>query len=107
MHFDVGAHLGEFAHDDLRAAVAGVAHVFAVGGAQQEHFGGGDRLAHVAQRVAHQLRGVQRAGVVDVNGQGGDLEDVILEPKDVPVGPNAQPAVFGQAIAADARPRER
>ena len=45
---------------------------------------------------------VQRAGVVDVDGRGGDLEDVIFKAQDVPVGPVAQPAVLGQAIAADA-----
>ena len=68
MHFDISAHLGELAHDHLRAAVTGVAHVFAIGRAQEEDFGGRDGFAHVAQGVPHQLGGVQRAGIIDVNG---------------------------------------
>ena len=107
MDLDIGAHLGEFAHDHLRAAVAGVAHVFTIGRAQHQDFGGRDGLAHVTQGITHKLGRVQRAGVVNVNGQRRDLEDVILESKDVPVSPYAQSAVFGQAIAANARPRER
>ena len=35
---------------------------------------------------------------------GRDLEDVVLEAHQGVVGPEAQPAVLGQAVAADARP---
>ena len=43
VHRHLGAHLGQLAHDDLRAAVAGVADVLAVGGAQQGDVGGRPR----------------------------------------------------------------
>ena len=96
---DLGAHFGEAAHQDLGARIAGVADVLAVGGAADQHLGAGDRHAHVAQGVAHQLRRVQGARVVDVDGLVGDLEDVVLKTEDVLVGPDAQAAVLGQAVA--------
>ena len=49
---------------------------------------------------------MQRAGVVDVDGRGGDAEDVVLEAQDMLVGPVAQAAVLGQAVPADARAGE-
>jgi hypothetical protein len=51
---------------------------------------------------------VQAAGVVDVDGGRGDLEDrvAVLEAQDVLVGPVAEAAVLGQAVAADARAGE-
>ena len=62
VHLDLRAHFGQLAHDDLRAAVARVAHVLAVGGPEQRHLGGGHDLAHVAQGVAHELGRVQAPG---------------------------------------------
>ena len=56
VHPHFGAHFGEFAHDDFRAAVAGVADIFAIACAADEHVGAGDVLAHVAQGVACQVR---------------------------------------------------
>ena len=49
---------------------------------------------------------MQRASVVDVDGQRRDLEHVVLEAEDVLVGPHAEAAVLGQAVAADARAGE-
>ena len=90
VHRHLAAHFGQLAHDDLRAAVAGVAHVLAVGGPQKGDFGGRHDLAHVAQGIAHQLGHVQGAGVVDVDGRGGDLENVVLKAHQGVVGPDAQ-----------------
>ena len=58
------------------------------------------------KRVAHQLRGVQGAAVVDVYGHGCDLEQGVLEAHEVMIGPDPQAAVLGQAVAADARAGE-
>ena len=100
----VGAHFGELAHDHFRTAVAGIAHVLPVAGAANQHVGPGDVAAHVPQGVAGQFGDVQRPGVVDVDGHRADLEDfvAVLEAEDVLVGPIAQAAVLGQAVAADA-----
>ena len=50
----LGAHLGEFADDHLRAAITGVADVLAVARAADQHVGSGDVAAHVrkASRVS-------------------------------------------------------
>ena len=98
---DLRAHLSELADDGLRAAVAGVAHVLAVGGAKDDDLRGGDDLAHVAQRVADKLGHVERTRVVDVDGKRRHFEDVVLEAHQVVVRPDAQTAVLREAVAAD------
>ena len=99
---DLRAHLGELADQGLGAAVTGVAHVLAVGGPQDDDAGGGDDLPHVAEGVADQFGGVEGPGVVDVDGQRRDLEDVVVEAHEGLVGPDAEAAVLGEAVAADA-----
>ncbi len=51
---------------------------------------------------------MQGARVVDVDRQGSDLEHAVavFEAEDVPVGPEAQPAVLRQAVAPDPRAGE-
>jgi len=44
---------------------------------------------------------MQGAGVVDVNGQRGYLEDVVFKAHQFLIRPHAKAAVFGQAVAAD------
>ncbi len=46
---------------------------------------------------------MEGAGVVDVDRERRDLEDVVLEAHEGLVGPDAQPAVLGEAVAADPR----
>ena len=48
---------------------------------------------------------MQGAGIVDVDGRGGDPEYLvaILKPEDMFIGPVTQSAVLGQAVAADTR----
>ncbi len=46
---------------------------------------------------------MQRPGVVDVNGQWRDLENIVLKPVDMAVGPETESSIFGQAVASDAR----
>jgi hypothetical protein len=50
------------------------------------------------------LDDVQGASVIDVDGHGCDLEDIVVESHEGVIGPDAKTAVFWQAIAADARP---
>ena len=79
MYPDIAAHFCNLPHDKLRPAVAGVAYVLPVGGAQERHGRSGHDLAHVPQCVAHVLHGTQRPRVVDVDGRRGDAEVLILE----------------------------
>ena len=104
MNPDLRAHLVQTPDKDLRAAVAGIPHILPVRCAEDEDFGRGDRHVHVPQGVADKLRCMERTGVIDVDGRRRHFEDVVLEPEDVLVSPYAEAAVFGQAVAADARP---
>jgi len=103
---DFRTHFRELSHHDLRAAVAGVPHVLPVGGAEEGDLGGGDDLPHVPEGVPDELRHVEGAGVVDVDRKRRDLEDVVLEAHQGLVGPDAQAAVLGKAVAADPRSGE-
>jgi len=91
---DFRTHFRELSHHDLRAAVAGVPHVLPVGGAD---------LPHVPEGVPDELRHVEGASVVDIDRERRDLEDVVLEAHQGLVGPDAQAAVSGEAVAADSR----
>ena len=74
VHFDFSAHLRQFADHDLRPAVAGIPHIFAVGRAEQEYFRGGQRLAHVAKGVADELRRMaQKQGMRTLREEAIDL----------------------------------
>ena len=73
------AHFRELADDDLRAAVPRVGDVLPVARPAQQHIGPGNVAAHIAERIPRQRRHVQAAGVVDVDGRRGYLEDVVLE----------------------------
>jgi len=103
VHPHLGPHLGELAHHDLAAAVAGVAHVLPVAGAGQQDLGAGDVAVHVAQGIPGELGDVQRAGVVDIDGGGGDLEHLlaVFKAEQVFVGPVTETAVLGEAVAAN------
>lgn len=101
MDADFGPHLRELAHEGFRAAVARIAHILAVGGAQDHNLRGGDDFSHVAQGVADEFSRMQRARVVDVDGQRRDFENVVVKAHELVVGPDAQAPVLGQAVAAD------
>ena len=103
---DIRTHFRELSHHDLRTAVAGVPHVLPVGGAEEGDLGGGDDLPHVPEGVPDQLRHVEGAGVVDIDRERRDLEDVVLEAHEGLVGPDAQAPVLGEAVAADPRAGE-
>jgi len=100
---DFRTHFGELSHHYLRAAVARVAHVLPVGGAEDGDLRGGDDLPHVPKGVPDELRDVEGAGIVDVDRHRRDLEDVVLEAHQGLVGPDAEAPVLGEAVAADPR----
>ena len=102
------ARLGEFAQNQFAAAVTRIPHILAVTRTRQQDPRTRDIPAHVAQRVARELRHVQGARVIDINRGGAHLEHAItiLKTQDVLVGPITQPAVFRQAVSADARARK-
>ncbi len=96
-------HFRELSHHDLRAAVAGVPHILPVGGAEDGDPGGCYDLAHVPEGISDELCRVEGAGVVNVDGERGDLEDVVIKAHESMVGPDAQAPILGQAVAADPR----
>jgi len=49
---------------------------------------------------------VKTAGVVDVNCQRCNPEDIVIEAEDVRVRPASKAAIFWQAISANTGPRE-
>ncbi len=100
VNLHVGAHLREFSHDQLGAAVPGIAHVLAVRRSEDEDVGRGDGPVHVPQRVTDHLRDSEGPGVVDVHRGRRDAEDVVVEPEDVPVGPDSESSVLGEAVPA-------
>ena len=106
MDADLGPHLGELADQRLGTAVARIAHILPVGGAQYHDLRRGHDFAHVAQRITDQLRGVKRTGIVDVDRQRRDLEDVVVEAHQGLVSPDPQAAVLREAVSADPRAGE-
>ena len=98
----LSAHFGELAHDELGAAVARVANVFAVRSAEHEDLGRRYGAVQVTQGVAGHLAHAKGAGVVDIDGRGRDFKDIVFPAEDMFVRPHAEAAVFGQAVTADA-----
>jgi len=106
MDADLRTHFGKLADKRLGAAVAGVADVLTVRGAQHHHLRGSDDLAHVAQGVPDKLGDVEGARVVDVDRKRRHLEDVVFEAHQRVVRPDAEAPVLRQAVAPDPRPGE-
>ena len=106
VYANLGPHFSQLPDQRLGAAVAGVAHVLPVGGAEEGDLRSGDDLPHVPKGVPDELRHVEGAGVVDVDRKRRDLEDVVLKAHEGPVGPDAQAAILGEAVAADPRTGE-
>src|SRR5699024_1215935 len=104
--FYIGTHFGEFANHQFGTAIASVADIFAIGGAEDQNVRGGERFAHVAEGIAHELRRLKRARVVDVYGGWSDFKNVIFKAEDVFVSPEAKASVLGKAIASDTRARK-
>ncbi len=101
MHTDLGAHFCEPTDENLGTAVTGVAHILAVGGAQHQHIGRGNGDIHITHSIAGNRCGMQSAPVIDIDGLGCDLENIIFKSENVLTGSHAQSAVLGQAITAD------
>ena len=67
---------------------------------------GGDDLPHVPEGVADEFGGMEGPGVIDVDRQRRDLEDVVVKAHQGLVRPDAQSPVLGEAVAADPRAGE-
>src|SRR5437867_3595647 len=71
------AHLGKLAQNQLAATVTRIPDILAVACTREEDPCTGNIPAHVAQRVARELRNVQSARVIDIDSSGAHLEDAI------------------------------
>jgi hypothetical protein len=80
--------------------------VFPIRGAKNGNLGSSDYLAHIAEGITDQLCNVEGTGVVNVDGEGRDLEDIIIEAHEGMISPDTEAAVLGKAVAADAGARE-
>ncbi len=73
-------HFGYLPDAHLRAAVAGITHIFAVGDSEKRNFRGCDNFSHVSQGIPHKLGHMKRTGVVDIDGHRCNLKYFIFKP---------------------------
>jgi len=89
VNLNISSHFSKFTNNKFGTAITGITNIFTIGRTQNEDTGSSHNFTLIPQTVANQARNMKRAGIINIDRQRGNFEDIVFKAHQSVIRPNA------------------